>query len=98
MEVFAIRVFGTTKYLPMRKKSRGFSYDEPTDEKPPRLFYTKRSAQNALTAWLQGVWENHTVTSGYYGEDVDVYPEPKKVEGRQREMMEIVKFQLHETN
>jgi len=24
---------------------------------PPRLFPTKRSAENALTAWLQGQWE-----------------------------------------
>ena len=99
-EVWAIREKGTEKYLPAMKRGRicvrGFTSTEPTEGVPPRLFPTKRSVENALTAWLQGQWEMHQIQSGWYDEDVDTYPEPKAVEGRKRELMEIVKFNLTE--
>lgn len=97
MNVYALRKKGTDKYLPMRRKNRGYSHDEPTDQKPPRLHFTLKSAQNTLTAWLMGCWQNETTTSGYFGEDVDVYPVPMAPPTeRKREDMEIVKFDLTE--
>jgi len=101
IEVYAIREKGTEKYLPALKKGRmrirGFSFTQPMEKEAPRLFHTKRSAENALTTWLQGHWEIHTSVSGMFGEDVDIYPAPTLVEGRKREAMEIVKFTLGES-
>jgi hypothetical protein len=100
--VYAIRERNTDRYLPAMKmigsssrvRHRGFSFTDPVSGQAPRLFYTKQSARNALTAWLQGTWKTETVRSGFYGEDTDVYTVPTKVEGRKRELMEIVEFNL----
>jgi hypothetical protein len=100
ISVYAIREKGTDKYLPGLKRGRvrlrGFSFTEPVSGEAPRIFHTKQSARNALTAWLQGTWHTHTISSGFYGEDTDVYTEPKPVESRKRERMEIVEFNLVE--
>ena len=94
---YAIKLKGTDKYLPvMWRKRCGFSHTEPTNEVMPRLFPTLASARNALTAWLQGKWKTVEVHSGFYGEDVDCYAEPVKVEGRKRELMEIVPMMIKE--
>ena len=99
MKVYAIRERGTEKYLPGlkrgRMRTRGFSFTEPIEGEFPRLFPTKRSAENALTAWLQGQWEMKISRSGMWGEDENDYPEPTVVEGRKRELMEVVKFTLN---
>lgn len=99
MMAYAIKLKGTDKYLPILWRHRsGFSHTEPTNEQLPRLFPTLRSAQNALTAWLQGHWRQETNRSGFDGEDVDVYTVPyESVEGRKRENMEIVKMEIKET-
>ena len=98
MIAHAIKLKGTDKYLPiMWRKRCGFSHTEPTNEQIPRLFPSLRSAQNALTAWLQGYWRQETSRSGLYGEDVDCYTVPyASVEGRKRENMEIVKMEIKE--
>jgi hypothetical protein len=100
MYTYAIREKGTQKYLPAMKngriRMRGFSNTDPVEGVPPRLFPTKRSAENALIAWLQGSWEMHQTRSGWYGEGVDIYPEPTPVRERMREKMEIVVFVLNE--
>lgn len=97
MKAYAIKLKGTKKYLPILWRKRcGYSHTEPTDQVLPRLFPTLRSAQNALTAWLQGKFETETTHSGFYREDVDVYTVPHKVEGRERNKMKIVVFNLRE--
>ena len=91
MIAYAIKVKDTVYYLPHRNKSRGFSYDEPIVTNSPRLFWSLRSAQNALTAWCQGIFK--LVNShDEYGDDyyIDVTTQPH----RKRENMEIVKFRL----
>lgn len=104
MEVFAIRHKPTQAWMPARmfKGSRGWSYWTPADtdayDKNPRIFFTKRSAQNALTAWMQGEWEQGLVQdgdweTGYYMVDGDPEPKKPKVE-RKREDMEIVTLTL----
>lgn len=95
-ECYAIREKYTKKYLPMRwKSSRGYSHDEPVIEFP-RLFKSERSALSALSAWIQGVWENEFYRTGEYGEELVTYSVPTPVEGRKRENMEVVKFVLLE--
>ena len=97
MKAYAIKLRGTDKYLPiMWRKRCGFSHTEPTNEILPRLFPSLRSAQNALTAWLQGEFRTETVRSGFYGEDTDVYTVPYKVDGRERDKMEIVKMEIRQ--
>lgn len=97
MKAYAIKLKNTNKYLPILWRKRyGFSHTEPTNEQLPRLFPTLRSAQNALTAWLQGKFETRTETSGMFGEDVSIYVEAIKVEGRERKNMQIVTFTLRE--
>jgi hypothetical protein len=61
LKTYAIRHIPSGKWMPARlnSSSGGWSHWEPTtDEKPydslPRLFATLRSAQNALSAWLNG--------------------------------------------
>lgn len=105
-DVFAIRHKPTGKWMPARlnKSPGGWSYWEPTSDDEahdanPRIFYTLRSAQNALTAWLmgehsrkQGVsvdWEG--IPDGYDDHIVNAPPIP-----RRRDDMEIVGFSLIE--
>ena len=97
MKTWAIRVKGTKMFLPSVRS--GQSYSEPSDSKYPRLHKSKRGAQNALTAWLQGHWVQKT-TGGYsyFGEpDFETITfASKKIESRKRENMEIVEFELIE--
>lgn len=106
LEVFVIRHVPTGDYLPARKSSRGFSNDEPDHEGGPlgpRIFATRRSAINALTAWLMGVHKRvgggtrHVGTFGGndedYDEDIEIVPQPH----RRREEMEIVPCHLIES-
>jgi hypothetical protein len=101
MKTWAIRLKETDKYLPVSRG--GNSYVEPTSStiSYPRLHKSKRGAQNALTAWLQGHWIQKT-TGGYsYFGEPDFETETfanKKIESRKRENMEIVEFDLIEVN
>jgi len=104
---WAIRRKDNHHYLPMLWKSVGYSiYPSHTWQEPragvfPRLFRSKRSAQAALTAWLQGKWSKASHYSTDYGDysadygdaDLDI-PVPDRVEGRRREDMEIVELRL----
>jgi hypothetical protein len=89
-----VRIFRTT--------IGGWSYWEPTDPvctNHPRVFFSKRSAHNALTAWLMGQhrreygttydWEG--TPDGYDNHLVDAPKIP-----RHREDMEIVAMLLTE--
>lgn len=43
-------------FLPTRSqgRNRGYTHDEPTADKPPRLFTSERNAKLALGEWLKG--------------------------------------------
>ena len=96
--IYAIRHKPTGHFLPARKSNRrGFSFDEPLPSGGalgPRVFYSKQSAMNALTAWLQGKFKADT-TYSYEGEAdyaITVDPQPHRV----RSDMEIVTYQMIE--
>lgn len=98
MFLYAIRLKGTDKYLPNgiisygRLRPRGFTYAEPTNELFPRFFKSFRSANTSLFLWLAGKWtysysNNPEKPSGL---------SPKRIKGREKELMEIVKFRVIE--
>lgn len=111
MQVFAIRHKPTQAWMPARmfKHGGGWSHWEPEPvpegygdmrgyDTNPRIFFTKQSVHNALSAWLQGAWAAQTKRdgdweTGYY--QVDAGPAPEKpVNPRKREDMEIVTLEL----
>lgn len=104
MQVFAIKHKPTGKWMPARlnKAPGGWSYWDPTDDAPahdknPRLFFTLRSAQNALTAWIMGEHRRESGTTYDWegipeGYDNHIIDEPKVP--RSREQMEIVRMEL----
>ncbi len=107
IEGFAIRHIPTGEYMPCRMfrcRGGGWSHWIPGPapdgwagcngfDKNPRIFFTLRSAQNALTAWLMGVHRREVGTShdwegtpdGYDDHIIDDAPVP-----RVRADMEIV--------
>ena len=98
MRVYAIRHKPKGAFMPLKvfASGRGASYWEPTGfqglggwDKNPRIFYTLRSAQNALTAWLSNDRRGETCS---YGCRVCAGP----AQPRKREDMEIVEFELTE--
>lgn len=106
LQVFAIRHKPTGKWMPARVNATagGWSYWNPTSDDVvrdgnPRVFFTLRSAQNALTAWLMG---EHSRKQGVHvdwegipdGYDDHVVNAPRAP--RHRGEMEIVSFTLKE--
>jgi hypothetical protein len=89
MKVWAIRVKNTDLYLPYKSRNHSRATPVSISILPPRWHATKRGAQNALTAWLQGVWH----CRGY---DEHCALSPKFMLGRERASMEIVEFTLRE--
>ncbi len=76
-------------------RGRGFTHDQPTFEKPPRLFTTRAAAQRALDCWLMGEWtEERTGGSypfdGYDGDDVYPAPPATRPLDRHASDMEVV--------
>lgn len=98
MTVFAIRQKSTGMFIPGLEKGRryGGSYQEPTNQRVPRLFYDSKTAKNFLVQWLLGHHKKTSKQSGEFGEDVmqtiTIIPQPH----RKREDMEIVEFELVE--
>lgn len=76
--------------MPFRRQG-GYSHWTPNqvvkNEKLPRIFYTRRSAINAVTSWCLG----RLVLD--YSEDGGFFR--KKVPGRNREDLEIVECTLN---
>lgn len=52
MKAWAVRNKHTKLYIPWGPSQRSNSYEEPTSVDKPRLFLSKRGAQNMLTSWL----------------------------------------------
>jgi len=67
MNVYTIRHKATGKFMPARMSrgsNRGWSHWEPTDDKlvfdkSPRVFFSLKSAQNALVQYCLGVHKRH---------------------------------------
>lgn len=105
--VFAIRHIPTQEFMPcrMNKGHTGWSYwspgnrGDPPYDRNPRLFFSRKSATNALTMWLQGVWKRDQGTSHDWEGIPDGYDELTSNTPpipRNREEMEIVEFKLME--
>jgi len=98
LATFAIRQKSTGMFIPGLEKGRryGGSYQEPTNQRVPRLFYDSKTAKNFLVQWLLGHHKKIFEQSGEFGEDVresiTIIPQPH----RKREDMEIVEFDLVE--
>lgn len=96
MKAFAVRQKSTGLFIPRLKRGnrRGGSHLEPSNERDPRLFNSKKSAQAFLGNWLQGIMKNSTYTT-YEGE-VEGRLEIIKQPHRNKSDMEIVEFNLVE--
>jgi hypothetical protein len=74
---FAIRRRSDGAFLPQSSRRRhGFTSDEPTLDRPPRLFTTRHAADVALTWWKRGVdegdWEEDWRTDERKSADMEV--------------------------
>lgn len=106
MKVYAIRHKGTGRFMPaqVHRTAGGWSYWDPFAVVPnyspacsaPRLFFTKRSAQNALTAWLQGEWQREVrhASSMFEDDSWDELVPQAPIHSRYRVDMEIVEGDL----
>lgn len=90
MQFFIIRHKPTGRIFEQRRSGeRGYTHDDPgtCGRRPPRLFTTRRGAENALTVWLQG---KITVLRREYDEDWRIQPVPE----RRREEYEVTEVSL----
>lgn len=99
--VFAIRHIRTGLCMP--NLGKGYSYWEPLLDNHkslyPRILFTRKSAQNVISAWAQGLWKRNTdisvdwegVAEGYDNIYVD---NPKLI--RCKTDLEIVSLTLFE--
>lgn len=106
MKVFVIRHKPTGKYMPsrmFRTRGSGWSHWEPTETRPgylphdqnPRIFFSWKSASNALTMWLAGRWKTGHTSGSYFEPPESTGPEPYAPDQpRQRDDMEIVEVEL----
>lgn len=97
--VFAVRHRVTKRVLP-QSYLKGGTYWEPVEEtfaEPPRLFYSRRSAQGFIAAWAQGHAKPYTETEEGFSGPITVasgvFYEPC---GRTRDELEIVELELKE--
>ena len=104
MNVYTIRHKATGKFMPARMSrgsNRGWSHWEPTDDKhvfdkSPRMFFSLKSAQNAIVQYCLGVhkreagWDNHWETPEY--SDVTMVFNPPVP--RNRDDFEIITYEL----
>ena len=100
MKVYAIRQISSNHYLPSFAPSsirNGYTWTDPDPMENggptgPRLFPSLRSAQNALTAWLQGI--HHRILDQDFEGNEDIGMAVDRSPLRHREDMEIVEFVL----
>lgn len=94
MKFYAIRQKSTGLFMPAGR-GRGYTHDEPTAVRPPRLFNRERDAAAALRCWLLGDWKEETSTD-MYGEPDGIYPIPPKERNPDRKAkdMEVVEVAL----
>lgn len=90
---YAIQNIPTLMFVPAGgKQLGGHTKQEPTFERPPRIFLNLLTARAALRAYLSGKWyEHHSVN--YFGEYDSDGPEPKKGTQRDKNDFRIVTLQ-----
>lgn len=105
--LYAIRHVPTGFFLPAAKGKggNGGSFVEPVDpdKVSPRFFPKESNAKIALTAWLKGhhvaKWETDWGDDDVFSSSVNTYVadiKVKPVQGRNRDHMEVVAFNLVE--
>ncbi len=87
-----------------RTAARGWSHwspgvpglDPPYDQNP-RLFFTRKGADNCRVMWATGVWRNGQSSGSYFDPPEDTGPEPHDPPApRDKADLEIVPFDLTE--
>lgn len=108
MKTWSIKHKPTNTWMPSRmsRSNRGWSHWNPGYVHPkygpekyhdtnPRIFFTLQSARNALTMWLQGVWEEEMTRGSYFEPPESAGLAPNEPPApRRREDMEIVELEL----
>lgn len=93
-KAYAVRQKSTGLFIPVLKRgSRNGTALEPSNDREPRLFHNKNSANGFLSNWCQGLMhcasDNHPEWPETY---IDVIKQPH----RNKADMEIVEFDLIE--
>jgi hypothetical protein len=95
MNFYAIRRESDGAFMP-QGRGRGFTVDEPTSNKPPRLFTTKHAADVALTWWRRGITTvSHTPDIFEGGSEEDWRTE--EIAGRDAADLRVVSVSLEVT-
>jgi len=102
-KAFVVRLRDSNSYLPARWHRRaGFSYDIPIEgggKFGPRIFPSRKSAKNAITAWAQGEWVQEMSTSGWEYPETDVVTAPRAPKiPRDAKKLEIIPIHIREVS
>lgn len=93
-QFFVIRHKPTQQLLPARVPATAWDFQDVGGAFEPRLFNTKRAAENCATCWSQGVWTCATRTESegweYPSYTVRDTPAPETVESRKRTDLEVI--------
>lgn len=110
MKVYALRHKATGEFMPARMSrgsARGWSHwspgamNEPPYDKSPRLFFTRKGADNSRVMWAMGLHVRHAGTSYTWdgtseGYDETVVNEPPVP--RHKDDLEVVVYELQEVS
>lgn len=109
MKVYALRHKATGAFMParmFRNAGRGWSHWSPGVEgaeapydASPRLFSTRKGAENSRVLWAAGVWERNVGTTySYYDgpEDYDETVPTAPPAPRHKDDLEVVAYELVE--
>lgn len=108
MKVYALRHKATGKFMPVRMyrtSGAGWSFWNPYETRPgylphdqnPRLFFTKKSAQNAKSMWEKGEWiQRYSRPTLFDPSEEPIGPAAKMPaeNPRQKDDLEIVEMRL----
>src|SRR5579859_2583001 len=93
MIYYSIREKSTGFFLPTKIKgsASGITSEEPKEFCIPKLYRTKKGANQALKMWLEGAYQQHWYDNGDGGDvGIKFYPMPN----RKLKEMEVVKIEL----
>lgn len=96
MSYYAIRHTPSGGYLPQTRRRTGLTHDEPTADKPPRLFTRRRDAKLALDHWLKGCLINIYKLDQHTGNERRELEYYKPDTERRAEDMFVVKVEIEE--
>jgi hypothetical protein len=108
MKVYALRHKATGEFMPakmFRLSARGWSHWSPgvsgvgqPHDSNPRLFFTRKAADNSRVQWAAGVWERNVGTTNSYfdPEDYDETVINAPPTPRHKDDLEVVVYELTE--